>query len=111
MADSESQPTGIRQPFSCRIPNHNKEVGMRTFYSLAFAVVLAMLPLVSGCSAGDEQSENVVVVYSSLDEEFAKPLAEQFEQETGLEVKLLSDTEKAKSSGLLNRLLEEKDRN
>ncbi len=31
----------------------------------------------------------------------------QFERETGIVVKLISDTEKAKSSGLLNRLLEE----
>ena len=83
---------------------------MRTFYSWMLVAILALVPFMSGCSAGDNPSENVVVVYSSVDEEVAKPLAEQFEKETGIEVKLISDTEKAKSSGLLNRLLEEKER-
>ncbi len=83
---------------------------MRTFYSLLLVAIPAMLPSVCGCSGTDNPAENVVVVYSSLDEEFAKPLAEQFETETGIEVKLISDTEKAKSSGLLNRLLEERER-
>ncbi len=81
---------------------------MRTYHAWMLAGI-ALLPMVSGCG-GENQSENVVVVYSSLDEEFARPLAEEFEKETGIEVRLVSDTEKAKSSGLLNRLLEEKDR-
>ena len=83
---------------------------MRTYHAWML-VGIALLPMMNGCSGDDEnQSENVVVVYSSVDEEFARPLAEQFEKETGIEVKLVSDTEKAKSSGLLNRLLEEKER-
>ncbi len=80
---------------------------MRPFYLLTLVGVCALLCCSSGCSASASQSDNVVVVYSSVDEEFAKPLAEQFERETGIVVKLISDTEKAKSSGLLNRLLEE----
>jgi iron(III) transport system substrate-binding protein len=83
---------------------------MRIFYALLLFGFLALLPLMSGCSGSDDQSENVVVVYSSVDEEFARPLAEQFEKETGIEVQLITDTEKAKSSGLLNRLLEESKR-
>ena len=83
---------------------------MRTIYSSLFAGVLALLPFLTGCNSDGEPSENVVVVYSSLDEEFARPLADQFEKETGIEVRLISDTEKAKSSGLLNRLIEERDR-
>ncbi|OWK41107.1 extracellular solute-binding protein [Fimbriiglobus ruber] len=83
---------------------------MRSVHFLMSLGFLALLPLVSGCSTSEDQAGNVVVVYSSLDEEFAKPLAEQFEKETGIAVKLVSDTEKAQSSGLLNRLIEEKDR-
>jgi iron(III) transport system substrate-binding protein len=83
---------------------------MRSRYSWMFVGVLASSVFVGGCSSSDNQAENVVVVYSSLDEEFARPLAQQFEKETGVEVKLISDTEKAKSSGLLNRLLEERER-
>jgi iron(III) transport system substrate-binding protein len=83
---------------------------MRSLYCFMILGGLSLLPLIGGCSGDDDRANNVVVVYSSVDEEFAKPLAEQFERETGIVVKLVSDTEKAKSSGLLNRLIEEKDR-
>src|SRR5580700_5076858 len=83
---------------------------MRNLYSFMSLGILALLPFIGGCSADENKASNVVVVYSSVDEEFAQPLAEQFEKETGIIVKLVSDTEKAKSSGLLNRLIEEKDR-
>lgn len=83
-----------------------------------FIAALALFPFINGCNderkpVNDQSPKNVekvVVVYSSMDEESAKPLAEQFEKETGIKVKLISDTEKAKSSGLLNRLIEEKER-
>jgi iron(III) transport system substrate-binding protein len=83
---------------------------MKRFYPFLSFGILALLSLVSGCDYATEPGKNVVVVYSSVDEEFARPLAEQFEKETGISVELVSDTEKAKSSGLLNRLIEEKDR-
>jgi iron(III) transport system substrate-binding protein len=83
---------------------------MRTLYCLLLVGIPALLALTSGCNANGNETANVVVVYSSLDDEFAQPLVEQFERGTGIEVKLISDTEKAKSSGLLNRLLEERDR-
>src|SRR5262249_34961900 len=51
-----------------------------------------------------------VVVYTSVDDVFARPIAERFEKETGIQVKLVPDTEETKSTGLLNRLLAEKDR-
>src|SRR5580692_10810150 len=79
---------------------------MRILISAMPLGIMALLPFVGGCNS-DDNSSNVVVVYSSVDEEVAKPLAEQFEKETGIQVKLVSDTEKAKSSGLLNRLIEE----
>ena len=79
---------------------------MRSLFSLMPLGFLALLPLVGGCDAKGN-SPSHVVVYSSVDEEVARPLAEQFQKETGIRVKLVSDTEKAKSSGLLNRLIEE----
>jgi iron(III) transport system substrate-binding protein len=45
-----------------------------------------------------------------VDEEFARPIAERFEKETGVTVKLVPDTEETKSTGLLNRLIAEKGR-
>jgi iron(III) transport system substrate-binding protein len=94
-------------------------MAMRSYLSWTLAVVSSLFLLVSGCSSGTDElpwkatnpaTEKVVVVYSSLDEESARPLAEQFQRETGITVKLVCDTEKAKCSGLLNRLVEEKDR-
>jgi iron(III) transport system substrate-binding protein len=51
-----------------------------------------------------------VVVYTSVDEVFARPVAERFTRETGIEVLLVPDTEETKSTGLLNRLIAEKER-
>jgi iron(III) transport system substrate-binding protein len=88
----------------------NQSTNMRISHFLLLVGSAALLNYVTGCNSSEHEVENVVVVYASVDEEFAKPLAEQFQSETGIEVKLISDTEKAKSSGLLNRLLEESDR-
>ncbi len=51
-----------------------------------------------------------VVVYTSVDDVFARPIAEKFEREKGIRVRLVPDTEETKSTGLLNRLIAEKER-
>jgi iron(III) transport system substrate-binding protein len=61
-----------------------------------------------GCSPNGGGHE--VVVYTSVDEVFARPIAEQFERETGTRVRLVPDTEETKSTGLLNRLIAERER-
>jgi hypothetical protein len=38
-----------------------------------------------------------VVVYTSVDDVFARPVTEQFQNQTGIEVKLVPDTEETKS--------------
>lgn len=64
-----------------------------------------------GCSESKPSSDSgKVVVYSSVDEVFAEPICKQFEEETGIVVELVPDTEETKSTGLLNRLIAEKDR-
>ncbi len=55
-------------------------------------------------------SKNEVVVYTSIDDVFARPIAEKFEKTSGITVKLVPDTEETKSTGLLNRLIAEKNR-
>jgi len=65
----------------------------------------------SGCSSSGPGSENgKVVVYTSVDDVFAEPICKQFETDTGIKVELVPDTEETKSTGLLNRLIAEKDR-
>jgi iron(III) transport system substrate-binding protein len=63
----------------------------------------------TGCKPGDKPS-NTVVVYTSVDDVFARPVCEQFQKQIGIEVKLVPDTEETKSTGLLNRLIAEKNR-
>ena len=65
--------------------------------------------LLVGC-ADSEDAEKQVVVYTSVDDVFARPICEQFEKETGIKVLLVTDTEETKSTGLLNRLIAEKER-
>jgi iron(III) transport system substrate-binding protein len=66
-----------------------------------------MLALASaGCGSRGPQ----VVVYTSVDDEFVRPVAERFQKETGIQVNLVPDTEETKSTGLVNRLIAEKAR-
>lgn len=69
------------------------------------ALALAGWALLAGCGGAEP-----VVVYSSVDDVFARPVAERFQEETGVEVRLVPDTEETKSTGLLNRLIAEKER-
>jgi iron(III) transport system substrate-binding protein len=49
-----------------------------------------------------------VVVYVSEDQVFSEPVLKNFEQETGIQVQAIYDTEEAKSTGAMNRLIAEK---
>jgi iron(III) transport system substrate-binding protein len=75
--------------------------------------VLARCLLVLLAASGwacDQKATQEVVVYTSVDDVFARPIAERFEKETGIKVRLVPDTEETKSAGLLNRLIAEKER-
>ncbi len=86
------------------------------------AASVSLLVLVAGCShsatgpsgrnsePAAPSSGDSVVVYSSVDEVFAEPILKQFEEETGIQVALVPDTEETKSTGLLNRLIAERGR-
>lgn len=73
-----------------------------------FQIVCSILLLTIITSATGAPRE--VVVYTSVDDVFARPIAEQFTKKTGIFVKLVPDTEETKSTGLLNRLIAEKKR-
>jgi iron(III) transport system substrate-binding protein len=49
-----------------------------------------------------------VVIYTSLDQIFSEPILQEFEKKTGIKVKALYDVEAAKTTGLVNRLIAEK---
>lgn len=76
---------------------------------LGSAATATVAILILACTEAPERPGELVV-YSSVDEVFARPIAGQFETETGIEVRLVPDTEETKSTGLLNRLIAEKAR-
>lgn len=67
---------------------------------------IALLLLVA-CGEG---ALPLVVVYTSVDDVFARPIAERFERESGIHVQLVPDTEETKSTGLVARLIAERAR-
>jgi iron(III) transport system substrate-binding protein len=76
---------------------------LRPFRALSFLISVA----ISGAAAA---ADGQVVVYTSVDDIFARPVAEKFTARTGISVKLVPDTEETKSTGLLNRAIAEKNR-
>jgi iron(III) transport system substrate-binding protein len=72
---------------------------------IKLAICSSLVGLCVGCSDGPR-----VVVYTSVDQVFSEAICREFEQETGIKVELVPDTEETKGTGLYNRLIEEKDR-
>ena len=60
--------------------------------------------LLAGCSPGGDS----VTVYTSQDQVYAEPILQRFEQETGIRVRAVYDSEAVKTVGLVNRLIAEK---
>ncbi len=69
--------------------------------------LLAAAILAAGCSPSAPPPSRNVTIYTSVDDELARPLLAKFAAETGLEVDVVTDTEATKTVGLANRLLEE----
>jgi iron(III) transport system substrate-binding protein len=81
---------------------------------LAFALSLAFF--FTACGGGQGTNENSqtsgslkeVTIYVSTDRVFSEPILRAYEQQTGVKVNAVYDTEETKSTGLANRLLAEK---
>ena len=67
-----------------------------------FLLVLAVLVSSAGCGP-----PNGVTVYTSLDELYSRPVLKRFEEETGIRVLAVFDTEAQKTTGLYQRILAE----
>ncbi|KXK31390.1 MAG: ABC transporter substrate binding component [Candidatus Brocadia sinica] len=72
---------------------------------MRFIILMIFVPLLflRICLGGE------VVVYTSEDKVFSEPILQQFEKKTGIKVRAIYDTEETKSTGLVNRLIAEKD--
>ncbi|MDX2131999.1 MAG: ABC transporter substrate-binding protein [Planctomycetota bacterium] len=83
--------------------------------SLAFAAVCVALSayLVLGARGGvtsdDVGGGGEVVLYTSTDAFLLPPILESFERQSGLTVKVVGDTEATKTTGLVERLLAERE--
>lgn len=60
--------------------------------------------LLVGCGSGGD----AVTVYTSQDQVYAEPILREFEQQTGIPVRAVYDSEAVKTVGLVNRLIAEK---
>ncbi len=75
---------------------------------IKFSLFLFLFSLIlAGCGASDD---NVVVVYTAHDRQFSEPILRMFEEETGIRVQAVYDTEAVKTVGLVNRLISERNR-
>ncbi|MCH7533419.1 MAG: hypothetical protein IIB36_16915 [Gemmatimonadetes bacterium] len=75
----------------------------RVFPMIARKLTALALALASGASCGDAALE--VVPYTSVDQVFSEPIFRSFEEESGIRVRAVFDTEETKSTGVLNRIM------
>src|SRR5215510_12947542 len=76
---------------------------------LMIAVVAALTVATGIALPGCFSKQQSIVVYVSEDQVFSEPILQDFERETGITVKPVFDTEESKSTGVMNRLIAEKD--
>lgn len=74
--------------------------------SIGVLVTLALFSALTSCRPAGSRT---VVVYVSEDQVFSEPILKDFERDTGITVKSVFDTEESKSTGVMNRLIAEKD--
>ncbi len=79
---------------------------MKKMYIIPCIIILMVLIAFFVNQAGKTKDE--VVIYTSVDQVFSEPVLKQFEKETGIRVLPVYDVEAAKTTGLVNRLIAEK---
>lgn len=75
---------------------------------LFLSTVLVAAMLLPACQPSN--ARRTVVIYTSVDQIYSEPILRQFEEKTGIRVLPVFDVEAAKTTGLVNRLIAEKDR-
>ena len=73
------------------------------------AVLLLLAPLTFLATGGCSENGRQVVVYTSLDPVFSETILARFEERTGIDVRIVPDTEATKTTGLVERVRREKD--
>ncbi len=83
--------------------------GTRFFQIMGILTVLAAIIVAAMLLLPDDQKKTVVV-YTSVDQVYSEPLFRDFENTTGIKVLAVYDVEATKTTGLVNRLIAEKNR-
>ena len=79
----------------------------KVVFRISFCLLVMVIVSLAGCKGKESQQQ--VVIYTSLDKVFSQPVLEAFEQQTGIKVLAVYDSEATKTTGLVNRLIAEKD--
>ena len=90
-----------------RMTNEKAASVFHSSFVIRHLIILLAVAFSAGCAP---QSAREVIVYTSLDEEFSKPMFAEFTRETGIEVRGKFDVESTKSVGLTQEIIEERDR-
>ena len=72
---------------------------------LLYLSIAVILLIANSCS----NNKNELIVYTTVDQIFSEPILKDFEKQTGINVKAVYDTEETKSTGVINRIIAEKD--
>jgi iron(III) transport system substrate-binding protein len=80
--------------------------GIKHIWITLFICSFLVISLTS-CKKQDSAKQNEVVLYCSVDQEFAEPIVKQFEEQTGVKVLARFDTEASKTVGLVQKLRSE----
>jgi len=98
---SHSRVSSDPHPLTQPLPRERRSASLR----IGLVFILTLFAVVS-CSSKPRE----LVLYTSVDEPYARPIVDQFTHDTGIAVKLVTDTEATKSVGLAERLRAEKQR-
>jgi len=78
--------------------------------NILLLLAILLLPILSLPACAGQTEDRQVVIYTSVDQVYAEPVLKRFTAETGILVKPVYDVEATKTSGLVNRLIAEKER-
>jgi len=73
------------------------------------AAILVIIIAAGTYIALNQEKPREVVIYTSVDQIFSEPILDEFEETTGIIVKAVYDVEATKTTGLVNRLIAEKE--
>lgn len=82
--------------------------GLGAAAALAVTVSVWLVVFRGGGASRGNELQGAVVLYSSVDQPLLAPIVGEFEKATGVRVKMVTDTEATKTTGLIERLLAER---